>query len=147
MADAMRYKKVSKVCGLGGWSHVPVKREVPLLKMGKHPLNSGRECLRFQVRQENTIEEFVRNTRLEPEKAWFCMERRTRERAQESAKRDFIGIERLRNAGGREVLQDVGHRWVGLSLLHVQIMIKLFAHQSKSMYSASVRSFHALTVI
>jgi hypothetical protein len=75
------------------------------------------------------------------------MERRTRKRAQESAKRDFIGIERLRNAGGREVLQDVGHRWVGLSLLHVQIMIKLFVHQSKSMYSASVRSFHALTVI
>jgi len=92
-----------------------VKREAPLLKMGKHPLNSGRECFLFQLGLDDTIEEFVRNTRLEPTEAWFCMERRTRERAQESAKRDFIGIERLRNAGGREILQDIVHRWVGLS--------------------------------
>src|SRR4051812_45816210 len=110
MTDAMRYEKVAKARGLGGWSHMPVEREALLLKMGKHPLNSGRERLPFQLGLDDTIEEFVRHTRLEPEKAWFCMERRTRERAQESAKRDFIGIERLRSAGGREVLQDVVHR-------------------------------------
>jgi hypothetical protein len=121
MANAMRYEKVAKVSGLGGWPYMPVKREVPLLKMDKHLLNSGREGLRFQVSPKDTIEETVRNSRLEPEKAWLWMERRTRERAQEGAKRDFIGIERLRNAGGRKVLQDVVHRWVGLSLLHVQL--------------------------
>src|SRR5260221_11496179 len=140
MADAMRYEKVAKVWRLGRWPHVPVKREAPLLKMGKHPLNSGREGLRFQVSPKDTIEETVRNTRLEPAEAWFCMERRTRERAQEGAKRDFIGIKRLRNAGGREVLQDIVHRWVGLSLLHVQLIIKQSAHQGKSMRQVTVES-------
>src|SRR5258708_1176832 len=112
MPDAIRFEEVAKVCWLGSWPYVTVKREAPLLKMGKHPLNSGREGFLFQLGLDDTIEEFVRNTRLEPAEAWFCMERRTRESAQEGAKRDFIGIERLRNAGGREVLQDVFHRWL-----------------------------------
>jgi hypothetical protein len=51
---------------------------MPLLEMRKYPLNSGWQCLCFQVRLEHPIEDIMGNAGLEPEESRLVMEDRMR---------------------------------------------------------------------
>jgi hypothetical protein len=77
MADAIGFEKSSKVSRTRGWPQVPAKWQVPSLKMGKHLFNGGWKGLLLQAGLEHTIEEFIRDTCLEPEETsivvQFCL--------------------------------------------------------------------------